>query len=88
MNIPARVKSKTEDTLIAVEKLVISRFAKSIVEIIPKIRKMIAKKHKTVVTRQPLQFFIKLLPFQPDAATLIIANRSATQARTTAHGQI
>jgi hypothetical protein len=88
MNIPARVKSKTADTLIAIEKLVISRLAKSIVEIIPKIRKIIAKKDKTVVPRQPLQFFIKLLPFQPGAPTLRLAKRSATQARTTAQGQI
>ncbi len=85
---PASAKRSTADTLIAVEKLVISRLAKSIVEIIPKIRKIIPKKDKTVVTRQSPQFFIKFLPFQPDAATLIIANRSARQASTTAHGHI
>jgi hypothetical protein len=88
MNIPARAKRSTPDTLIPVEKLVISRLAKSMVEIIPKIRNNMPKNAKTVVPRQLPQFFIKFLPFQPDEATLIMANRSATQAIITAHSHI
>jgi hypothetical protein len=88
MKIPASAKRRTADVLIVVEKLIIRCFAKSIVEIIPKIRKNIPKKDKTVIPTQLLQLFIKLFPFQPGVAILIIANRSATHATTTAHSQI
>ncbi len=88
MKIPARARRSTPDTLIPVEKLVINRLAKSMVEIIPKIRNNMPKNAKIVVPRQPLQFFIKFLPLQPDEAILIMANRSATQAIITAHSHI
>lgn len=88
MKIPASARRSTPDTLIIVEKLVINRLAKSMIEIIPKTRQRTATNARIVVDRQFEQFFIRFLPFQPDVARLIIAKRSAKQAINIAHNQI